>query len=149
MKRILIKLLSLAMISIAIFSSCEKTESKDPEYYSETQKQIFSMMHGSFVYEFYGIKTVVTFGTHYDKPLDATFEDGSKTEIHGEVTITYYDGSSFSRYYRLYSDGNRLSMYNKQQGISIVDVKDFRYVDENTFKWKELNNMVWDTYKRQ
>ena len=39
-------------------------------------------------------------------------------------------------------------MYNDNQNISTAYVKDFQYVDANTFKLKEVNEVLWDTYKR-
>ena len=140
------------MMFAAFFTctSCSKSDTKKEEnYYSEAQKQVFAMMHGTFKYELYGVVTTVSFGQHYAKPIEATYtKDGSKTEIHGELTISYWNGDSYKRYYRLFSDAKGLSMYDDKQNISIVYYKDFQYVDANTFKWKDQKDMVWDTYKR-
>jgi|GEM_PF-4153875 len=39
-------------------------------------------------------------------------------------------------------------MYDDKQSISLAYVKDFQYVDANTFKWKETKDVLWDTYNR-
>ncbi len=147
------KLTLLSLIALALFSlsACSKTdpEVQEEKYYTEAQEQVFAIMHGSFKYEFYGITTTVSFGQHYTKPVEAIFKkDGSTRELQGEITITYYDGTSYKRYYRVSTDAKTLTMYDDKQSISLAYVKDFQYVDANTFKWKETKDVLWDTYNR-
>ena len=147
------KLTLLSLIALALFSlaACSKTdpEAREEKYYTEAQEQVFAIMHGTFKYEFYGITTTVSFGQHYTKPVEAIFKkDGSTRELQGEITITYYDGTSYKRYYRVSTDAKTLTMYDDKQSISLAYVKDFQYVDANTFKWKETKDVLWDTYNR-
>lgn len=138
------------MMLAVLFAGCSKSETeKEENYYSEAQKQVFAMMHGTFKYETYGVVTTVTFGQQYPKPIEATYvKDGSKTEIHGELTIKYWNGDTYKRYYRLFSDAKGLSMYDDKQSISLIYYKNFQYVDDNTFRWKDQSATLWDTYKR-
>lgn len=147
------KLTLLSLIALALFSlsACSKTdpEAREEKYYTEAQEQVFAIMHGTFKYEFYGITTTVSFGQHYTKPVEAIFKkDGSTRELQGEITINYYDGTSYKRYYRVSTDAKTLTMYDDKQSISLAYVKDFQYVDANTFKWKETKDVLWDTYNR-
>ena len=150
MKRIIV---SLSIIALMLYSltSCTKSDPEEPDihYYNDAQEQVFSIMHGTFKYEFNGITTIISFGQHYSKPQEANYAKyGSTRELHGEITITYYTGESYKRYYHLSSDAKTLTMYDDNHNISIAYVKDFQYVDANTFKLKEINEVLWDTYKR-
>lgn len=143
-----ISLISLALLTL--FSCTKPGTEPEKEYYNEAQKQVFAMMHGTFKYSIMGIPTTVSFGQHYDKPVEATYTpDGSKRELHGEMTITYWNGDSYTRYYRLSTDTKTFTMYDDKQNISLSYVKDFQYVDSDTFRWKDTKDMVWDTYNRQ
>lgn len=147
------KLTLLSLITLALFSlsACSKTdpEAQEEKYYTEAQEQVFAIMHGTFKYDILGITTTITFGQHYSKPIEATFaKDGSKREIQGEMTISYWNGDSYKRYYRVTSDAKTLTMYDDKQSISLAYVKDFQYVDANTFKWKETKDVLWDTFNR-
>ena len=150
MKRIII-LLSIIALMLCCLSSCTKPDQDETDihYYNDAQEHVFSIMHGTFKYEFYGIVTIISFGQHYTKPQEANYAKyGSTRELHGEITITYYNGDSYKRYYHLSSDTKTLTMYNDNQNITIAYVKDFQYVDPNTFKLKEVKDVLWDTYKR-
>lgn len=138
--------LLFTVLSLFVLYSCEKSGA---DYYTEYQKQAFDMMHGSFKNEFYGITTTVTFGKHYQKPLKARYsKDGTNREIHGEITISYWNGDSYTRYYQLSPDACSLYMYDDKKNISLTYYKEFVYVDADTFRWREWKGDFWDTYKR-
>ena len=144
----LISLITLALL--ALFSCTKQEAEQEVEYYNEAQKQVFAMMYGTFKYDIMGVTTTISFGQHYDKPIEATYKkDGSTRELHGEMTITYWNGVSYTRYYRLSSDTKTFTMYDDNQNIALAYVMDFQYVDANTFKWKEIQAVLWDTYKRK
>lgn len=150
MKRSLTLLAVIAMSLTALVSCTKNGTEPEPEHYTESQKQVFEMMHGTFKYDIMGITTTVVFGQHYSKPQEALYvKDGTTREIHGEITISYWEGSSYKRYYHLSANAKTFTMYDDNHNISLAYVKDFQYVDADTFKWKETKDMVWDTYKRQ
>lgn len=137
--------LLFAVLSLFVLYSCEKSGAD----YTEYQKQAFDMMHGSFKNEFYGITTTVTFEKHYTKPMKARFsKDGTNRDIHGEITITYWNGDSYKRYYQLSPDARSLSMYNDNKDITLTYYKEFEYINDNTFRWREWREPLWDTYER-
>lgn len=151
MKKILISLFCVNLLFAVSCNPIENNEENEPEkeYYSAKQKEALAILHGSFSYTFYGITTKLTFSQPYAKPVEVAMEDGSKTETHGKFTILYYEGSSYERLYRIHQDGKKISIYSTYNSVIVkTEVKDFQYVDANTFKWKATNDMQWDTYKR-
>lgn len=149
MKRFSLIMIAVVSAFALALCSCTKTDPKEIDPYSDVQKQIFAMMHGTFEYDIYGVVTTITFGEHYSKPVEATFDDGKKTEVHGTLTIKYWNGDSYTRYYRLHYDGKGITFYNKKDAISLTYLHDFQYVDDNTFRIKETKATLWDTYKRK
>ena len=78
MKRFSLIMIAVVSAFALALCSCTKTDPKEIDHYSDVQKQIFAMMHGTFEYDIYGVVTTITFGEHYSKPVEATFDDGKK-----------------------------------------------------------------------
>lgn len=142
-------------LAIAVLPSCNPidnpTQEEEQEYYTAKQKEVLSIFHGSFSYTLYGTTTKISFSQPFSKPIEGKFSNGDKTEMHGKLTFHYWNGSSYDRYYRLHSDAKKIALYMVDESTKEIyktELKDFQYVDSNTFKWKDTNDMVWDTYQR-
>lgn len=87
----------------------------------------------------------------YNPPKDATSSSTGKVPqyIQGKLRITYYEGSSFTYYYRLNSDATRIYMGSNIDKWDNVKSQDFRYVSDNEFKIKGTNATLWDSYTRK
>lgn len=144
--------LLLLLATIFTFTSCGDDED-EPDVLTAEQKVALSAMHGTFTntLPLMDWTTTIEFLERYNPPKDATSSLTGKVPqyIQGKLRITYYEGSSFTYYYRLNSDATRIYMGSNIDKWDNVKSQDFRYVSENEFKIKETNATLWDSYTRK
>lgn len=143
--------LMLLFTTILTLTSCSD-DKDEPGVLTSEQKVALSAMHGTFTntLELMNWTTTIEFLEQYNPPKDATSTTGKVPQyIQGKLRITYYEGSSFTYYYRLNNDATRIYMGSNIDKWDNVSAQDFRYVSPNEFKIKETNATMWDSYTRK
>lgn len=143
--------LMLLIATMLTFTACGGDD--EPDVLTPAQKTALSAMHGTFsnTLPVVGWTTTIEFLEQYNPPKDATTPITGKVPqyIQGKLRITYYEGSSFTYYYRLNDNANRIYMGKNINNWENVKAQDFRYVSSNEFKIKETNATMWDNYTRK
>lgn len=143
--------LILLLATIITMLSCSKDD--EPDVLTPEQKTALYAMHGTFTSTLpvVGWTTTIEFLEQYNPPKDATSSLTGKVPkyIQGKLRITYYEGSSYTYYYRLNSNATRIYMGGNIDKWDNVSAQDFRYVSPNEFKIKETNATMWDSYTRK
>lgn len=145
--------LMLLLATIITFTACGDDKEDEPDVLTSQQKIALSALHGTFTNTLPVLNwtTTMEFLEQYNPPKDAHSPSTGNIPqyVQGKVRITYYEGSSFTYYYRLSSDADRIYMCSKIDNWDNVKAQDFKYVSESEFKIKETKATTWDSYKRK
>lgn len=146
--------LMLMVVSFS-FVGCSSDDDNDDtgNSMSEAQKKALSVFNGTFkdVHEV-GV-TTITFKEQYNPAkvviLDENYAtgEGRERKIHGLLTVTYYNGQSFDKYY--YIDHNATSI-----GLSFTETGNRTYSNLlisslNEFKMKGSNDLRSEIFKKE
>lgn len=153
MKRIYAFLIIMLISFLSIFSCDKNNTDSDSSYYSDAVKSALKVLSGSFIYTIsvgdWSNTTTITFLEQYNPPKKGTLGDGTELIVHGKYRIVYDAGETFEEYYNLSENADRIYSYFSLNGTNSIQRKDFRVVDDNTFQLKEVNSVIWNTYKRK
>lgn len=153
MKKVILFL--VAVLVSSIFNGCSSDDNDDSTGNSinEAQEKALSVLNGTFKYTHEVGATTIVFKEKY-KPakvvvLDENFatSEGRERKIHGLLTVTYYNGQSFDKYY--YIDHNATSI-----GLSFTETGNRTYSNllisgPTEFKVKGINDLRWEIFKKE
>ena len=157
MKKIFLFLM-LTMVSFA-FVGCSSDDDDSVggknfiENRTEAQSRALSALSGTFKYTHEVGVTTITFKERYEPTrvftVDEDYATGQTTEriIHGLLTITYYDGTSFDKYYYLNKDVSSILLSNTEKGVRTK--ADIQLTSESEFKMKDRDAFQWQIFKKE
>lgn len=120
---------------------------------TEAQNRALSALSGTFKYTHEVGATTITFKKRYEPSrvftVDEDYATGQTTEriIHGLLTITYYDGTSFDKYYYLNKDVSSILLSNTEKGVRTK--ADIQLTSESEFKMKDRDAFQWQIFKKE
>ncbi|WP_062177109.1 hypothetical protein [Dysgonomonas macrotermitis] len=145
--------LMLTVVSFS-FVGCSSDDDDDNagNSMSEAQKKALFVFNGTFEYVHEVGTTTITFKEQYNPAkvvvLDENYAtgEGRERKIHGLLTVTYYNGQSFDKYY--YIDHNATSI-----GLSFTETGNRTYSNllissPTEFKMKGSNDLRWEVFKK-
>lgn len=143
----------LLLAMMFTFAACDGDDEDEPDVLTSEQKVALSALHGTFTNTLAIVNwtTTIEFLEQYNPPKDATSTQNGNIPnyVQGKLRITYYEGSSFTYFYRLNNDATRIYMCSRIDKWDNVKSQDFKYVSDNEFKIKETKETLWDTYTRK
>lgn len=150
MKKILF-LMSMMLCALLVGCSSDDDDNTGNSI-SEAQKKALSVLNGTFKYVHEVGTTTIEFKEQYNPAkvviLDENFAtgEGRERKIHGLLTVTYYNGQSFDKYY--YIDYNATSI-----GLSFTEAGNRTYSNllissPTEFKMKGSNDLRWEIFKK-
>ncbi len=147
--------LFLVLVTVGFaFTGCSSDDDDDNagSSMSEAQKKALSVFNGTFKYVHEVGTTTIEFKEQYNPAkvviLDENYAtgEGRERKIHGLLTVTYYNGQSFDKYY--YIDHNATSI-----GLSFTEKGNRTYSSllissPTEFKMKGSNDLRWEIFKK-
>lgn len=140
-----------SILALVLMTSCQKMEKVSENYWSTSQREILDVLKGQFSYTLPVVDwtTTIEFLEQFNPPKTIIVK-GEEREyyVHGMYRITYYNGSSFERYYHIAYDGQSITS-SPRLDWSSTNVQEFSLINSTQFKIKEIGATLWDTYTKQ
>lgn len=148
-----------AVLVSSVFIGCSSDDSEDKggkmfhEQRTEAQSRALAALEGTFKYTHEVGVTTIIFKERYEPSrvftVDEDYATGEGTErvIHGLLTITYYDGTSFDKYYYLNKDVSSILLSSTEKGNRTAN--NIQLTSPTEFKMKEKNTMLWQVFKKE
>lgn len=135
------------------FASCSNDNDDNTNYStSEAQRKTLSVLNGTFKNTHEVGVTTIVFKEQYQPAKEITLEENYVTEenrkryIHGLYTVTYYDGSSFDKYYHISVDGSLIGTSFTEKGTRSFSKLIINSPTE--FKMQGKNDLTWKVFKK-
>lgn len=150
------KILFLTLMAVSfVFIGCSSDDDNENSgnSMSEAQKKALSVLSGTFKYVHEVGTTTITFKEQYNPAkvviLDENYAtgEGQERKIHGLLTITYYNGQSFDRYYYIDTNATSIGLSFTEKGSRTNSA--FLISSPTEFKIKEKDAMFWQVFKKE
>ena len=137
-----------------VFVGCSSDDDDNTDYtMSDAQRKALSVLNGTFKHVHEVGTTTIEFKEQYNPAkvviLDENYAtgEGRERKIHGLLTVTYYNGQSFDKYYYIDYDATSIGLSFTEKGNRTYS--NLLISSPTEFKMKERNDLLWQIFKKQ